>query len=302
MQFNLAMGIRLMCYASFILISPFILHGQSSSQHELDSIRRPIYKMADSINILGRGFSSTLQKTADPIAKKDLEYKLLVISNTWDSLQKERCKLDIEFAKRNLSSPFSLEVLGFSLIRPEGQEFYNVIDSVYRSMPEEIQNSKNGKSLRESLFHFKNSSVGQQAPGFEVTDVNNQPLALSSFRGKKYVLLDFWASWCIPCRQDYPFLKQVYENYQSKGLEIILISSDKDLMKWRAAIKQDGTDNWKHFSLQENNSLLETSYSIIGIPLKVLIDRDGKIIARWLGGAEEKINDEMRKTFVEIFE
>jgi peroxiredoxin len=169
-------------------------------------------------------------------------------------------------------------------------------------MPEEVQNSKKGKSLREGLFHFKNSSVGQQAPDFEVTDVNNQPWALSSFRGKKYVLLDFWASWCIPCRQDYPFLKQAYENYQSKGLEIILISSDKDLMKWRAAIKQDGTDNWKHFSLQENNSFLETSYSVIGIPLKVLIDRDGKIIARWLGGAEEKINDEMRKTFLEIFE
>jgi hypothetical protein len=99
MQVNLAMGIRLMCYASFILISPFILHGQSSPQQELDSIRRPIYKMGDSINILERGFSSTLKKTADPIAKKDLEHKLLVLNNTWDSLQKERCKLDIEFAK-----------------------------------------------------------------------------------------------------------------------------------------------------------------------------------------------------------
>jgi len=104
-------------------------------------------------------------------------------------------------------------------------------------------------------------------------------------------LIDFWASWCGPCRRENPNVKRVYEKYHDKGFEILGVSLDKAANAWTAAIAQDGL-TWKHVSdLQYWNSSVVPEYQITGIPLTVLVDKEGNIIAKNLRGPalEEKL-------------
>ena len=129
--------------------------------------------------------------------------------------------------------------------------------------------------------------MANKPPDFVVKDINNEQVRLSTFQNKNFVLLDFWASWCIPCREGFPALKIAYKKFYDKGFEIINISIDQDLQKWKDAITHDSIATWKHVSEEENKSFVYSLYFGIGIPLKVLIDKQGKIVARWLGDGKE---------------
>jgi thiol-disulfide isomerase/thioredoxin len=130
--------------------------------------------------------------------------------------------------------------------------------------------------------------------------VNANLLQLSSYKNNKYVLLDFWASWCGPCREDFPFLKEMYSKYQHKGFEIISVTKDEKLDLWRATIQKENVEKWKHFSIKENKSTIENTYAVTGIPVKILIDKDGNIIGRWIGSSAE-IKAEIENMITEIF-
>ena len=104
---------------------------------------------------------------------------------------------------------------------------------------------------------------------------------------KKYILLDFWATWCLPCREDFSFLKILHEKYNSKGFEIISISKDEKIDLWKKIILKDSIQDWIHYSVKLNNTDVEKKYAVTAIPVKILIDLDGKIIGRWKGGGDE---------------
>ncbi len=129
--------------------------------------------------------------------------------------------------------------------------------------------------LFTSFTGFAQPAVGQKAKEISLTDAKENKLNLSSLEGK-VVLLDFWASWCGPCRRAFPDLKNIYSKYQSKGFEIYGISLDRDKNDWKKALKEDQT-SWLH--------VIDPIGSIVGIwdityiPNTFLLDKTGKIIA-----------------------
>jgi len=126
-------------------------------------------------------------------------------------------------------------------------------------------------------------SVGEEAPDFTLSDPDGKPTTLSSLRGK-FVLIDFWASWCGPCRQENPNVVRMYDKYKDKGFSIYGVSLDKDMTPWKAAIKKDNL-TWLHGSdLKYWNSVVAQTYGVKAIPATFLLDKDGKIIAKNLRG------------------
>ena len=129
------------------------------------------------------------------------------------------------------------------------------------------------------------SKSGSAAPEINLPDPNGKNIALSSLKGK-VVLIDFWASWCGPCRKEMPNVKKAYAKFKSKGFEIYGVSLDKEKQAWLDAIAQDGLTWLQVSDLQYWNCEAAKLYNVQAIPATVLVDRDGKIIAKNLRGPE----------------
>jgi peroxiredoxin len=141
---------------------------------------------------------------------------------------------------------------------------------------------------------IKPVSVGHKAPDFTTTGLDGKPVKLSDYKGK-YVLVDFWASWCAPCRQENPNVVKQYNAYKSKGLNILGISLDVDKAKWQQAIAQDKLA-WNHASdLKNFEGPTEKLYHIEAIPSNFMIDPQGNIVAKNITGGD--LEEFLNKTF-----
>ncbi|POY36003.1 TlpA family protein disulfide reductase [Solitalea longa] len=126
---------------------------------------------------------------------------------------------------------------------------------------------------------------GFMAPEIQLNDINGNPISVSSLKGK-YVLVDFWASWCGPCMQEVPELTNLYATYHGKGLEIYGVSLDNDKNRWQQATKNHQM-NWIHVSdLKKWESQPLESYGVDAIPANFILDKEGKIIAKNLHGVQ----------------
>ncbi len=139
------------------------------------------------------------------------------------------------------------------------------------------------------------SWVNQQAPNLTMNDVNGKPVSISDFKGK-YVLVDFWASWCRPCRAENPNVVDAYNKFKDKNFTVLGVSLDQNKDSWVQAIKADGL-TWTHMSdLKYWESAAVTTYKFQGIPYNILIDPSGKIIAESLRGPalEQKLQEVLK--------
>ena len=140
---------------------------------------------------------------------------------------------------------------------------------------------------------MKATAIGSMAPEINLPSPDGQNIALSSLRGK-VVLIDFWASWCGPCRMENPNVVRLYNEVKDKGFEVYSVSLDKDKNAWVNAIQKDGLVWKSHVSdLQFWGSSVVKQYGFSGIPFTVLIDRDGKIIGKGLRG--EQLEEAVKK-------
>lgn len=177
------------------------------------------------------------------------------------------------------------------------------LDSAYNALSDKYKNTRPGKGLASRLASLKVIRDGGPAPDFAKLDINGKSVKLSDFRGK-YVLLDFWGSWCAPCRAANPHLKELYTQYAAKGFEIVGVASEKVTSQeqaekmWKAAVEKDGL-TWTNLLNNEKSMQQDVTamYSIEGYPTQILLDKEGKIIARWLGAAGAQLDDKLKALF-----
>ncbi|MDX5423301.1 MAG: AhpC/TSA family protein [Hymenobacteraceae bacterium] len=172
-----------------------------------------------------------------------------------------------------------------SLIDPVND--FAFADSMAHLFNENIPNSKYTAMLNERLQPYRSTAIGQTAPDFSLPTPEGDSKSLSSLRGK-YVLIDFWASWCGPCRKENPNVVKMYNEYKNKGegFEIFGVSLDQSRDKWLKAIADDKL-TWPHVSdLKGWESSAAQLYNVTAIPQTVLVDPEGKIIAKGLRGEE----------------
>lgn len=278
-----------------------IAQDEVSIEKEILKLHKPTQAIHDSLVKLGKEIYSKIEIEKDLMIKNQLMLRLDTLENAKDQNGINELKMDFDFAYKHPNSLRALQLIRTNVNRFIGMNFYDTYVEVFQHFTPEIKDSEKGKEMSEKLKYFKQSKVGSIAPDFSLNDIDGNRLSLHDFKGNKYVLIDFWASWCAPCLEELPYIKELYKKYQKQGFEIISITKDDKSDLWKNAIAKEKIEAWKHLSLAENKSTMDTDYYVNGIPHKVLIDKNGIIIGKWKGSGESNKYD-LQQLLKSIFE
>ena len=283
----------------------------SKTQDELEALNGHKKVQLAQIRVLSAAYEKAnlayidARKAGKPEAEQEaLKEAANAEKDKMDPFREEMDKIDMEYIGTHPNSDYAAYVLSWKV------SYLPIAESklLYAKLSDRIKQSSYGKKIATEIQSLQAGSPGGVASIFSSTEINGQPLSLTDFKGKKYVLLDFWASWCVPCRKGNPHLLSLYSKYKNKGLEIIGVSDDdSNPAAWKKAVDQDKIGVWKHVlrglkrteTGYDKSADISEPYAIHSLPTKILIDKNGVIIGRYGGGGE---NDEaMDKKLAEIF-
>ena len=248
----------------------------TSSNKDLQTYREETKAFADNLNAIASEIQSA-NSLGDNILVQDLQQQ-------YTDLQTDLIDYEKNFIKTNVDSYISALILERflnqkTLPRNEAKE-------IFSTYSDRIRSSKSGINVSNIVNAPVNpTAIGEIAPLFDGPTPTGDRIALESFRGK-VVIIDFWASWCRPCRIENPNLVRLYKRMHDKGLEIVGVSLDRNKASWERAIADDGL-TWNHVSnLQYWADPIAQLYSVRAIPAAFVLDREGRIVGKNLRGAQ----------------
>ena len=285
----------------------------SKSQDEyaaLAKLKAPVYKemepLSKSYKAAGEAYNKAVKAKKDDVTIDTLKYRAAAIHDQFDPYFAREAQIDYGFFAAHPQSyvtAFELRFHVSSLPLDSVQLFYDALGST-------IQQSSSGKEIAKEIAKLRAGSPGSVATDFTAKELNGSTLTLSTLKGK-YVLIDFWASWCVPCRKSMPHVKELYSRYKDKGFEVIGVSDDdRDNAAWEKAVAKDGTGIWHNVlrgldweklrKNEKNDKDISDKFGIHSLPTKILIDPNGMIIGRYDKGTEEEA-EAMDKKIAEAF-
>ncbi|WP_293886265.1 MULTISPECIES: TlpA disulfide reductase family protein [unclassified Sphingobacterium] len=199
---------------------------------------------------------------------------------------------ELAFAAKNPNSIFAVD----ALIDAANKRKLSEIEPLFLKLSKEVRQTTNGRQLEARFLAERSVKIGHKAPDFSQPDTQGKMIKVSDFKGQ-YVLIDFWASWCSPCRAENPNLLKAYNKYKSKGLEVLAVSLDdtKGKNAWLKAIKDDGLP-WVHVAdLKGWSNEAAVLYGVRAVPQNYLVDPQGNIVAINIKG--ELLHQELAKIF-----